>query len=72
MYKYNYSDLPVFDIVFGTFRNPQGYEMEAGFYGGASARIIDMLLCKGVSEEEQEPAEPAPVSNAEQGVEHAP
>lgn len=49
LHRYNYSDLPVFDIVFGTFRNPRGYEMDTGFYDGASARVVDMLLCKDVS-----------------------
>lgn len=45
----NFSDLPVFDILFGTFENPKGYEHEAGFYEGASARLVDMLLFRDVS-----------------------
>lgn len=49
-HRYNYSDLPVFDMLFGTFRNPAGYPAEAGFYDGASARIVDMLLLRDVSE----------------------
>jgi len=49
LHKYNYADLPIFDIVFGTFRNPKGYEMQTGFYDGASSRIGDMLLCKDVA-----------------------
>jgi sterol desaturase/sphingolipid hydroxylase (fatty acid hydroxylase superfamily) len=40
LHRYNYSDLPVFDLLFGTFRNPEGYEMETGFYDGASAKIF--------------------------------
>lgn len=51
LHRYNYSDLPIFDIVFGTFRNPEGYEMETGFYDGASSRIGEMLLFRDVSEE---------------------
>ncbi|MCO6442065.1 MAG: hypothetical protein J5I81_13545 [Nitrococcus mobilis] len=35
--------MPIFDVIFGTFRNPQGYEMDTGFYHGASAQIINML-----------------------------
>lgn len=54
LHKYNYSDLPVFDIVFGTFRNPKTFEMDTGFYEGASARIIDMLLCKDISSQQQQ------------------
>lgn len=45
----NYSDLPVFDMIFGTFYNPRGFASAAGFYDGASARIIDMLLARDVS-----------------------
>jgi sterol desaturase/sphingolipid hydroxylase (fatty acid hydroxylase superfamily) len=54
LHKYNYSDLPIFDIIFGTFNNPQGYEMETGYYDGASARILDMLLCKDISQDSDE------------------
>ena len=49
IHAYNYSDLPVFDILFGTFRNPPKYENETGFYNGASARVRDMLFFKDVS-----------------------
>jgi sterol desaturase/sphingolipid hydroxylase (fatty acid hydroxylase superfamily) len=50
IHAFNYSDLPIFDIIFGTFKNPKGYENEAGFYEGASSRIADMLLFRDVSE----------------------
>jgi len=49
IHRNNYSDLPVFDILFGTFHNPKGYENEAGFYPGASGRIGEMLLFKDVT-----------------------
>jgi sterol desaturase/sphingolipid hydroxylase (fatty acid hydroxylase superfamily) len=45
----NYSDLPLFDIIFGTFKNVKDFEYETGFYHGASARIWDMLQAKDVS-----------------------
>ncbi|MBC7886286.1 MAG: sterol desaturase family protein, partial [Ferruginibacter sp.] len=48
VHAYNYSDLPLFDIVFGTFRNPARFVEETGFYQGASARVKDMLLFKEV------------------------
>ena len=48
VHAYNYSDLPLFDIVFGTFINPPQYVNETGFYTGASSRIKDMLLFKEV------------------------
>jgi sterol desaturase/sphingolipid hydroxylase (fatty acid hydroxylase superfamily) len=50
VHAYNYSDLPVFDILFGTFKNPKGYEHETGFYNGASERVVDMLLFKDVAQ----------------------
>ena len=45
IHRYNYSDLPLWDIVFGTFRNPAREETPAaaGFYRGASARFAAML-----------------------------
>lgn len=45
----NYSDLPLFDIIFGTFYNPEDFAPESGFYAGASSRVIDMLSCRDVS-----------------------
>ncbi|RPH53707.1 MAG: fatty acid hydroxylase family protein [Lysobacterales bacterium] len=49
IHRYNYADLPLFDILFGTFRNPASFESETGFYDGASSRVIDMLLMRDVS-----------------------
>ena len=50
VHAYNYADLPLWDIVFGTFRNPSaGSRPEQGFYNGASARLRDMLLFRDVS-----------------------
>lgn len=48
-HKYNYSDFPIYDYLFGTFRNPKDYQEENGFYNGASAKVKDMLLFKDVS-----------------------
>ncbi len=49
IHRYNYSDLPLFDILFGTFRNPKDFDYQTGFYNGASKRIWDMLRSKDVS-----------------------
>jgi len=50
VHGYNYSDLPLWDIVFGTFRNPRRLDdVPCGFYKGASARVLDMLLGKDVT-----------------------
>lgn len=52
VHAFNYSDLPLFDIIFGTFRNPKQYVEETGFYSGASSRIKDMLSFRDVSSPE--------------------
>lgn len=49
IHGHNYSDLPIFDILFGTFYNPKEYEHETGFYAGATDRIVDMLLFRDIS-----------------------
>ncbi len=48
VHAYNYSDLPLFDIIFGTFNNPKNFAKETGFYDGASSRVSDMLMFKDV------------------------
>ena len=50
VHAYNYSDLPLWDMVFGTFKNPERFEGQNGFYDGASARIAEMLVGVDVSE----------------------
>jgi sterol desaturase/sphingolipid hydroxylase (fatty acid hydroxylase superfamily) len=45
----NYADLPLIDLLFGTFENPRRFEHETGFWHGASARVFDMLLARDVS-----------------------
>ena len=45
----NYADLPLFDMLFGTFHNPREFVPEQGFYDGASRRIGDMLRFHDVS-----------------------
>ena len=49
IHRYNYSDLPLWDIVFGTFRNPDCFQKEHGFYKGSSARIPEMLAFRDVA-----------------------
>jgi len=52
-HRNNYSELPLFDMLFGTFVNPESYVDETGFYDGASARVTDMILLKDVAAAEQ-------------------
>lgn len=49
IHRYNYSDLPLFDIIFGTFKNPKTFVDETGFYEGASSRVLDMILFRDVT-----------------------
>lgn len=49
IHSFNYSDLPVFDIIFGTFQNPEKFENETGLFHGASARILEMLSFKDLT-----------------------
>jgi sterol desaturase/sphingolipid hydroxylase (fatty acid hydroxylase superfamily) len=46
----NYADLPVFDLLFGTFNNPASHR-DNGFWHGASSRVVDMLLWRDVNAE---------------------
>lgn len=41
---YNYADLPVWDMLSGTFRNPGTFLGEVGFEGEAAMRIAPMLV----------------------------
>jgi sterol desaturase/sphingolipid hydroxylase (fatty acid hydroxylase superfamily) len=51
IHRYNYSDLPLWDLVFGTLRNPHADELpdELGFYPGASGRLLDLLSGQDLS-----------------------
>ncbi len=52
----SFRDLPLWDMVFGTFRNPEGFQLAHGFYDGASERIGEMLLFRDVSTPKRAPA----------------
>jgi sterol desaturase/sphingolipid hydroxylase (fatty acid hydroxylase superfamily) len=61
VHAYNYANLPVIDLLFGTFRNPASFVEHAGFWDGASAQLGAMLRGRDVSEA---PAPQAPASDA--------
>jgi sterol desaturase/sphingolipid hydroxylase (fatty acid hydroxylase superfamily) len=44
VHRFNYSDLPLWDFVFGTLRNPARFEGKVGFFDGASRRLVPLLL----------------------------
>ncbi|MCH2219412.1 sterol desaturase family protein [Novosphingobium sp. EMRT-2] len=41
----NYGDLPVWDMLFGTYANPAQVDVPVGFAGYRSKRIGSMILC---------------------------
>lgn len=49
IHKYNYTDLPLIDMMFGTFKNPKSFKHQSGYYLGASNRIWDMLMLKDIT-----------------------
>jgi sterol desaturase/sphingolipid hydroxylase (fatty acid hydroxylase superfamily) len=45
----NYGDLPLFDMIFGTFHNPKEFTGQVGFFDGGSRKIGAMLVGKVVA-----------------------
>ncbi len=45
----NYSDLPFWDIVFGTFHNPKEFTGEVGFFEGSSKKLAPMLIGRPIA-----------------------
>jgi len=43
VHYYNYADLPLIDMLFGTLRNPREYHGECGFEAGADRKLSAML-----------------------------
>lgn len=50
VHNYNFSDLALFDLIFGTIQNPREFAPAQGFYDGASSRVGEMLLFRDVTE----------------------
>lgn len=44
----NYSELPLWDLLFGTFHNPRFFDGAVGLDSRATPRLIDMLLMRSV------------------------
>jgi sterol desaturase/sphingolipid hydroxylase (fatty acid hydroxylase superfamily) len=60
VHAYNYGDIPLWDMVFGTFRNPKTWNEQAGFYDGASSQMADLLVGRDISGVDNAQTEPAP------------
>lgn len=50
IHKKNYADLPLVDMLFGTFENPDRAPDAVGFWNGASDRTATLLLGRDVTE----------------------
>jgi sterol desaturase/sphingolipid hydroxylase (fatty acid hydroxylase superfamily) len=50
VHGYNYGDLPIWDIVFGSFRNPRDFDGEVGFDAPADRRLGAMLAFADVND----------------------
>jgi sterol desaturase/sphingolipid hydroxylase (fatty acid hydroxylase superfamily) len=58
VHRFNYGDIPLWDMLFGTYRNPQTWNGQAGFYDGASDRICELLVGRDVAGGQQGLLEP--------------
>lgn len=50
----NYADLPVIDMIFGTFENPTSFEHETGFFLGASSKHWHLFSLRDVARERRD------------------
>jgi sterol desaturase/sphingolipid hydroxylase (fatty acid hydroxylase superfamily) len=65
VHRWNYSDLPLIDMLFATYWNPRDVDdLPCGFYPGASSRIVEMLFGRDVSV----PPESGPLTPAQQSA----
>lgn len=48
VHQSNYADLPLWDMLFGTFENPRHRPVECGFDSERERRVLDMLLMRDV------------------------
>jgi hypothetical protein len=50
VHAYNYGNLAICDLLFGTLRNPEAFADEQGFWDGASAKVGAMLIGRDVGQ----------------------
>lgn len=48
VHNYNYSDLPLWDMLFGTYKNPKLFHGKCGFALDKEEKLVSMLECKYV------------------------
>jgi sterol desaturase/sphingolipid hydroxylase (fatty acid hydroxylase superfamily) len=49
LHAFNYGDLPLWDMLFGTFRNPRAWDAKCGFSGDRELRLGELLLGRDVN-----------------------
>lgn len=49
LHAYNYGDLPLFDMIFGTYRNPHEWEGQVGFFDGSTDKVGSMLIGRAIA-----------------------
>lgn len=49
LHSYNYADLPIWDMLFGTFHNPNRWSARCGFGRDGEQRLGDLLLGRDVN-----------------------
>jgi sterol desaturase/sphingolipid hydroxylase (fatty acid hydroxylase superfamily) len=54
----NYGDLPLWDLLFGTFSNPKAFEGQVGFDPERATRLKDMVLMRDVHRKASVPKGP--------------
>ena len=52
VHNYNFSDIPIWDRIFGTYRDTVEFTDRCGFPNGAELRLAEMLIFKDVYETE--------------------
>jgi sterol desaturase/sphingolipid hydroxylase (fatty acid hydroxylase superfamily) len=49
LHAYNYGDLPLWDMLFGTFRNPRAWDAKCGFAEDRELRVGELLIGRDVN-----------------------
>src|SRR5262249_6137298 len=50
VHAYNYATFVLWDMLFGTFRNPDDFPETYGFWDGASAKVGSMLIGRDIGD----------------------
>jgi len=54
VHRYNFSDVPIWDRLFGTYRDTTEFTPRCGFPWGAEQRLVAMLMFKDVYHEAED------------------